>query len=358
MVRKKDSDNCLVSIVVPVYNAKNFINECVQSIIKQSFENLEIILVNDGSTDGSGKTCDKLAEKDSRIKVIHKRNEGVNYARRDGAKQSNADYIVFVDSDDVIQKNCIKTLYNVMVKYKVEFARCKHIEFSNKITWPKNQHSEVLLLNNKKDLIRTIIKSPEGYYTTTMWGAIYSRKIIDLINWEKCNYKYYEDNFFIFQVLDTTARAVFIPNALYGYRRLVNQSSSTHLIGNVHNNKPIGYLEMCNRIFEEKNRLNKKYQLNLDNEIITNKANAFAGYLKQLFDSDLHFSENNPDYLKEAYRAVFYELKNQIIIHQAQIQSLRKEVDNKQIEIDKLLNIKYSARRLAGNIKRKLSGKS
>ena len=105
-------DKPLISVVVPVYNVQQFLNKCVISIIKQSYSNLQIILVDDGSTDNSGSQCDKLALQDKRIIVVHKTNGGLSSARNEGMKKVSGEYVTFVDSDDFIGRCFIENLLN------------------------------------------------------------------------------------------------------------------------------------------------------------------------------------------------------------------------------------------------------
>ena len=100
-----------VSVIIPIYNASSTLEKCLNSIINQTYKNLEIILVDDGSTDSSGKICDKFAKNDDRIKVIHKKNEGLGKTRNVGILESTGDYLFFVDSDDFIDLNTIEKLY-------------------------------------------------------------------------------------------------------------------------------------------------------------------------------------------------------------------------------------------------------
>ena len=102
----------LFSIIVPVYNVEKYINECIESILSQTFSDFEVILVDDGSTDNSGLICDEYAEKDNRIKVVHKRNEGLLLARRTGLKACNGDYIIHCDSDDYISSDLLFEISN------------------------------------------------------------------------------------------------------------------------------------------------------------------------------------------------------------------------------------------------------
>ena len=104
----------LISVIVPVYNVEKYLNRCVDSIINQTYSNLEIILINDGSTDTSGKICDEYKKRDNRIHVIHQKNGGLSAARNAGIVIANGNYFIFVDSDDLIHPQCIEILYKVI----------------------------------------------------------------------------------------------------------------------------------------------------------------------------------------------------------------------------------------------------
>lgn len=118
----------LISIIVPVYNVEQYLEKCVKSITKQTYENIEIILVNDGSTDTSGKICDKLKLEDNRIKVIHKENGGLSDARNAGLKKAKGEYIGFVDSDDYIKEDMFETLYNLNKNCNSEISIISYYE--------------------------------------------------------------------------------------------------------------------------------------------------------------------------------------------------------------------------------------
>ena len=113
-----------ISVIVPVYNCKKYIKKCVDSIINQTFKDLEIILIDDGSTDESGKICDELKLKDSRIKVIHQENKGVSAARNEGVKASSGDYISFVDGDDYLSEDMYEFLYDNLKKSGADISVC------------------------------------------------------------------------------------------------------------------------------------------------------------------------------------------------------------------------------------------
>ena len=111
----------LVSIIVPVYNAEKTLNKCVDSILNQTFQDWELLLIDDGSTDRSGELCDEYANKDSRVRVFHKINEGVSSARNVGLDNAKGQWITFVDADDWIDKNMYQELYNTAVssRYRI-----------------------------------------------------------------------------------------------------------------------------------------------------------------------------------------------------------------------------------------------
>lgn len=115
-------EDILVTIVLPVYNVGKYLEICLDSVLQQSYRNLEVILVEDGSTDNSPAICDEYAQKDSRIRVIHKENEGVSTARNVGIKAAKGEYICFADSDDILQKDYVEYLLNMAIGNQVDIA--------------------------------------------------------------------------------------------------------------------------------------------------------------------------------------------------------------------------------------------
>lgn len=117
--------NVLISVIIPVYNTEQYLPRCVDSILAQTYSNIEILLIDDGSPDKSGDICDKYASKDNRIAVIHKDNEGVNEARITGIERCHGEYVAFLDSDDYVSKNYIEHLYSNLKKYNVAVSCCQ-----------------------------------------------------------------------------------------------------------------------------------------------------------------------------------------------------------------------------------------
>lgn len=106
----------LISIIIPIYNVSKYLNRCVDSVVNQTYKNIEIILVDDGSKDNSGEMCDKYQEEYSNIKVVHKENAGLGFARNTGLEYVTGKYVIFVDGDDYIQKDMVENLYNDLKK--------------------------------------------------------------------------------------------------------------------------------------------------------------------------------------------------------------------------------------------------
>lgn len=118
----------LISIIVPVYQVKEYLGECVESLLAQTYKNLEILLVDDGSTDGSGEICDQYAGRDDRVRVVHQENQGLSAARNSGIDHMKGEYAAFVDSDDVVFPDFINTLYGLAEKYQADIAACAYIK--------------------------------------------------------------------------------------------------------------------------------------------------------------------------------------------------------------------------------------
>ena len=120
-------NNLLVSIIIPVYNSEAFLDRCIQSVINQSYKNLEIILVNDGSPDSSKQICDNYAAIDNRIKVIHKNNGGLVSSRKAGLKLSTGDYVLYIDGDDWIELNLIEHYIDQVLKFNADVVVSSHM---------------------------------------------------------------------------------------------------------------------------------------------------------------------------------------------------------------------------------------
>ncbi|QWI19513.1 glycosyltransferase [Bacillus wiedmannii] len=162
----------LVSLIVPIYNVEEFLPRCLDSIIRQEYGNLEIILVNDGSTDQSGLICDRYAEKDERFIVIHKENGGVSSARNVGLNEVTGNYIGFIDPDDWIEPNMIIKLYELIVQYNADIAMCGYVKEDTQ-GLPLYKHDELSTkVLNKEETLNSIL-NPNGF-RGFLWNKLFS----------------------------------------------------------------------------------------------------------------------------------------------------------------------------------------
>ena len=203
------NSNDLISVIIPVYNVEKYLNRCIESVINQTYKNLEVILIDDGSTDNSGKICDEYAKKDNRIKVIHKQNGGVSSARNAGLSIAKGEYIGFVDSDDYIEKDMYEFLYNLLLEHKVQVSCC------NRFVLEKNKF--VQSLDFPKDVILSFneILNDRGY-AFYIWNKLVSKKTIENIRFSE-KLILGEDLLFCLDVFKKAENVVFSKEAKYYY---------------------------------------------------------------------------------------------------------------------------------------------
>ena len=190
-------DNELISVIIPVYNVEQYLEKCIDSIINETYKNLEIILVDDGSTDNSGKLCDLLAKKDSRIVVYHKENGGLSSARNFGIDKANGEFIGFIDSDDYIDNDMYETLHNLIKKDKSDVSMCGLYNiYANR---KDSQVKEVKkYLMNAEEAIQMVLDSK--ITSVTAVNKLYRKEIFNDLRYDLG--KTSEDAFIIVRLLD------------------------------------------------------------------------------------------------------------------------------------------------------------
>ena len=206
----------LISIIVPVYNIEEYIGECIESIVNQSYSNMEIIIVNDGSTDTSGQICNEWKKKDTRICVINKQNGGLSDARNYGLKIATGEYICFVDGDDTIDLSYIQILYDSINKYKVDLVACNFYQNNietGKLEYPKRFSDRVLCVDSNKYMELVY----NNTYLATACIKMGKRKIYENIFFPVG--KKHEDSFVIIDVIMNCDKIGIIPDCLYFYRQ-------------------------------------------------------------------------------------------------------------------------------------------
>ena len=201
----------LISIIVPVFKVEEYLDECIESIVNQTYRNLEIILVDDGSPDNCPQMCDEWAVRDSRIKVIHKVNGGLSDARNAGIEIATGDYIAFVDSDDFIKPDMLEKLHAVLVKADADISACGILtcEGEKQTAWGCKD-----FVGSPEQIYELLYN--DTAYPVAAWNKLYRRSC-----WENLRFpvgKTCEDAFTTYQLIHGVRRIVMIPDALYCYR--------------------------------------------------------------------------------------------------------------------------------------------
>ena len=246
----------LISIIIPVYNVEKYLCRCIDSVINQTYKNLEIILIDDGSTDNSGKICDEYVLKDNRIKVIHKQNGGVSSARNTGLDVAKGEYIGFVDSDDYIERDMYEILYNLIVNNNVKISCCNKFIFSK----DKNKFIESKSFPNKAGVLsfeEILNDSKHDFY---IWNKLFNRKLIGNIHFNE-QITLGEDLVFIYQLLQKAGNAFFYEKAKYYYYNNTQSTTRTHIFKKGHINLILFYENLINYCKEHKLKTGyKKYK--------------------------------------------------------------------------------------------------
>jgi len=223
----------LISVIVPIYKVEKYLDCCIRSIVEQTYTNLEIILVDDGSPDNCPAMCDAWAAKDSRIKVVHKENGGLSDARNAGLTIASGALVSFIDSDDWIEPTFYELLLGAMRAANAEIATCA--------TSFVTENGEVLRIRSavpgpvgQIEALRRLVME-DGVYQT-VWNMLYRREVIDGILFEKG--KYNEDEFWTYRVLDRIDRLATVKEPLYNYLQ-----RGTSIIGTGYNIRRLDGLE-------------------------------------------------------------------------------------------------------------------
>lgn len=242
--------NELISIIVPIYKVEKYLDECINSIIKQTYNNIEIILVDDGSPDDCGNICDKYAKEDNRIKVIHKKNGGLSDARNKGIDVAKGKYITFIDSDDYVEIEYIEKLYNAIKENNTLISQCSILkvnnqkEIKNKLGYEENCiKTGIEMINDlySKHLIENIV----------VWNKMYNMELFKELRFPFG--KIHEDEFTTYKIFYNVDEVAIINNYLYNYRQ-----TDESIIGRKFSTKRLELLEAIEQrldFFEEYNEI-------------------------------------------------------------------------------------------------------
>lgn len=213
----------LITIIIPVYNVEMYLDRCLNSVANQSYKHLEIILINDGSTDNSFNIIEKYEKQDKRFKVINKSNGGVSSARNCGLDICQGKYVTFIDADDYVDVDFIETLYKKIKEYNVDivFSNAIDILENGKIRYCKKNNKEILL--DKDSIFKEILK--EEIITNVCWGNMYKTDLIKGTRFD-IKMRIAEDMKFLFEVISNISKVLIIPQKKYFY--VVRNNSTIH----------------------------------------------------------------------------------------------------------------------------------
>ncbi len=233
--------NELISVIVPVYNVEKYLRKAVQSIQNQTYKHLEIMLINDGSTDSSGDICDELANSDSRIVVIHKKNGGVSTARNEAQKLAKGNYVIYVDSDDYIHEEMIQSLYEQLIAENADVSSCSVMNVYQNSQTPQCSDENLYFVYNQEEFLREYLigQRVQG----TLGNKLIRKKITDQLEFPVG--KIYEDAYYHLQLVQVAKKYVVHTKPYYYYYHR-NQSLTT----NPYHERDLVYLDVYQKFYD------------------------------------------------------------------------------------------------------------
>lgn len=203
----------MISVIIPVYNTKQYLRSCLDSILSQTYSDLELLFIDDGSTDGSAELLDSFKERDDRIRVIHQENAGVSAARNRGLSEARGDYITFVDSDDTLEPDMYETLLGLVQEYGVDIAHCSYNRVEeNRIKPVGNTGNR--FLQNREEALECFLAGK--LYSASCWNKLYARRLFEGVRFRQ-DIKMSEDLLVNIAVFNQVSRSVFWDICKYNY---------------------------------------------------------------------------------------------------------------------------------------------
>lgn len=214
-------ENGLISVIIPAFNAQEYLEVCVESVLVQTYKDIEIILLNDGSTDSTAEICDSFL-KDRRVRVYHLENHGPS-VRNLGIEWSNGAYLFFLDSDDILSRDCLEKLYLALTDNKADISICGTVYIDENGKYLQEYKTEMPMCLSTWEAMELLLKDSR-ILPTTPWGKLYRKDMFEEIRFPERVYA--EDVFTFYLNLDRASRIVMLPYACYSYRQL--QGSLAH----------------------------------------------------------------------------------------------------------------------------------
>lgn len=211
----------LISIIIPIYNVEKYLTACIKSVMGQTYKEIEILLIDDGSTDGCGKICDEYSLIDPRIKVYHKKNGGLSDARNYGVTKTNGKFIFFLDSDDYMELDTIEKLYINLKKYNADISISNFYYYYGEDNMIENYKITSDLVLNKQEAMQELLKN--DFFKNFAWGKLYRKEIIENILFPINTW--FEDIYWMHHVIHEIDKIVFINDTLVYYRQRTDSIS-------------------------------------------------------------------------------------------------------------------------------------
>lgn len=275
----------LVSVIVPIYNVEKFLDRCLNSISEQTFRQIEILLIDDGSTDNSKIVCQKHVNADKRMKYFYKKNGGLSDARNYGLDMATAEYVVFIDSDDYVEKNFVEKLYTTAIKDATDVVVAGFswdFECGDKM-FDVSLHDDNTIISGR-ELLKRVLEYKDGYGYVVAWNKLYKRKLFDS---EKFPYgKLYEDEFINYRLFWNVKSISLVDIPLYHYvQRSGSIKNSSLSFKNLDTQREF-YVDRID-FYRQKDRnlydlSNSKYRKWIIGIIYKNRKNLSGEYLNKL----------------------------------------------------------------------------
>lgn len=214
----------LISVIIPVYQVEKYLKRCVESVLAQTYKNVEIILVDDGSMDRCPQICDEYAEQYEKIRVIHQKNKGLSGARNTGIEAANGAYLAFLDSDDLWSPYFLESLAKAMTETKADISQCRwEYMHGDQLTEPYDPDAKRTCFSGREMLANLYLQT--GAYYVVAWNKLYRRELFQTIRYPEG--RIHEDEATTYRLFDLAETCVCVDNALYGYYVGSNGTSIT-----------------------------------------------------------------------------------------------------------------------------------
>ena len=220
-----------VSVIVPVFNVKDYVAEALESVLSQTHTNLELIVVDDGSMDGSGEICDDFASRDPRVKVIHQENSGISTARNTGLDHAHGEVIAFLDPDDAFCEDMIETLLETMQKDRSDIVMCKFSWHDTTSSLPKGRKARDIGKSTVITRTSAFGKIAEEKIETAVWNKLYRRKIFEDLRFP--DGYVFEGRYMVFDIFERAERISVLDEVLVRHRRRQGSICHSYSLKNV-----------------------------------------------------------------------------------------------------------------------------